>query len=86
MGKVTSTIYTSIYLVVGGAILAMGAEAAALAWGLLVLAAVMAAVLGIAGHRLDALAGQQFDLGGPTAGEAATSRRPSDGRAGRPAA
>ncbi len=86
MGKVTSTIYTAIYLVVGGAILAIGAQVAAAAWALLALAAAMATLLAAAGDRLDAMAGQHYDAGA-AGGRASGIRRPdTDRHFGRPAA
>jgi len=58
MGKVTGTIYASIYFVLGGMVLAAGFEAWTLTWALWGLAALMLVVLCVFGYRLDALAGE----------------------------
>jgi len=57
MGKVTGTVYASIYLVLCGMGLAAGFEAWTLTWSLWGLAALMLVVLCVFGYRLDALAG-----------------------------
>lgn len=56
MGKVTGTIYASIYLVLCGMVLAASFEAWTLTWALWALAALMLAVLCVFGYRLDSLA------------------------------
>jgi len=58
MGKVTGTIYASIYFVLAGMVLAAGFEARTLTWALWGLAALMLVVLCVFGYRLDALAGE----------------------------
>lgn len=58
MGKVTGTLYASIYFVLCGMGLAAGFEAWTLTWVLWGLAVAMLLTLCIFGYRLDALAGE----------------------------
>ena len=55
MGKVTGTIYASIYLVLCGVVLTSGFEAWTLTWALWGLATLMLVVLCVFGYRLDSL-------------------------------
>jgi hypothetical protein len=63
MGKVTGTLYASIYLVLCGMPLAVSLDAETLAWVLWGLAVSILAVLCIFGYRLDALAGESEPMG-----------------------
>jgi len=59
MGKVTGMLYASIFLVLGGVVLAAAMESTTLMWTFWGLAALMLVVLCVFGYRLDSLVSSQ---------------------------
>jgi len=82
MGKITGLIYSSIYLIVCGAVLAVAAGSATVAYALLGLAGAVLVALCVVGERLDSLCKDDAVRGSASSVEAPRERLIAERRRG----